>query len=93
MTAVNVERRDVIAGKVEQVEKLGVRSEVADAVGDDSRIVAGKRDELGWVSGDANTSALDGGGDSVERIAYVRPVGQVAEREINVRMVDDRSER
>lgn len=40
---------------------------------------------------DANTSALDGGGDSVESSTKVRPVGQLVETKINVRMVDDRS--
>lgn len=45
------------------------------------------------MRGDANTSALDGSGDSVESGAKVRPVGQLVETKINVRMVDDRSER
>ena len=93
LTAVNVERRDIVVRKVEQVEKLGVRSEVANTVGDGGRIVAGERDELGRMRGDANASALDGSGDSVECIANVRPVGQVAQREVNVGMIDDRSER
>lgn len=45
------------------------------------------------MRGDANTSALDGSGDSVESGAKIRPVGQLVETKINVRMVDDRSER
>lgn len=43
------------------------------------------------MRGDANASALDGSRDSVEGDAKVRPVGQLVEAKINVRMVDDRS--
>jgi len=45
------------------------------------------------VRGDADTSALDGSGDSVESSAKVRPVRQLVETKINVRMVDNRSKR
>ena len=45
------------------------------------------------MRGDANTSALDGSSDSVESGTKVRPVGQLVETKINVRMVDNRSER
>lgn len=45
------------------------------------------------MRGDANTSAFDSSRNSVESSAKVRPIGQLVETKINVRMVDDRSER
>ena len=45
------------------------------------------------MRGNANTSALDSSGDGVESGAKVRPVGQLVETKINVRMVDNRSKR
>ena len=89
----NVERRTVVVGQVEQVEKIGVGSKVGDAVADCLGVCAGESDILRRVSGDAHAGTLDSGRDGVESSANVRPVGQLLQGQVDVRMVDDRSER
>ena len=75
LTAVNIERRDIIIGKVEQVEKFSMRGKVANTIGNYRGAFTGKGDEFGRMGGNANASALNGSGDNVERVAKIGPIG------------------